>query len=233
MGYKNLLSDEKWKAKRMEIVERDNFTCTNCSNQLLIKNTVIFQGFRLSRLAYKKGRGYIPMARKNGNKYEELKSASFYIGLYPSNSRYELESEKMKYVLFYCDEKDLKNCENKIVGFIAARAIDEDVFLGKREDTQYDWICNKGLHVHHKYYKDGLLPWEYDNDALCTLCWECHEKLHKNTKIPYYDKNGNILNKVLTPCFRCYGAGWFPEYNHIENGICFKCNGVRYEEFIE
>lgn len=35
------------------------------------------------------------------------------------------------------------------------------------------------LHVHHLYYKKGLMPWEYDNDALITLCQECHKQTHK------------------------------------------------------
>lgn len=30
------------------------------------------------------------------------------------------------------------------------------------------------LHVHHKYYVRGRDPWEYDGDALSTLCERCH-----------------------------------------------------------
>jgi hypothetical protein len=37
------------------------------------------------------------------------------------------------------------------------------------EDTE------KTLHVHHKYYKKGAEPWEYENESLVSLCWECHE----------------------------------------------------------
>jgi hypothetical protein len=36
----------------------------------------------------------------------------------------------------------------------------------------------------------------------------------------------------LTPCARCHGAGGFPEYRHVQNGVCFRCHGSRYDEFI-
>lgn len=41
--------------------------------------------------------------------------------------------------------------------------------------------CNasdKTLNVHHKRYKKGAAPWEYDNNDLCSLCEDCHERRH-------------------------------------------------------
>lgn len=39
------------------------------------------------------------------------------------------------------------------------------------------------------------------------------------------------LNKtqisVKKVCTRCHGSGRLPQFKHIENGICFKCRGVR------
>lgn len=32
------------------------------------------------------------------------------------------------------------------------------------------------LQVHHKYYIDGKMPWEYPDDALVTVCELCHKK---------------------------------------------------------
>jgi hypothetical protein len=32
----------------------------------------------------------------------------------------------------------------------------------------------KTLNVHHRYYLKGKSPWDYDNDALLTVCEECH-----------------------------------------------------------
>ena len=34
----------------------------------------------------------------------------------------------------------------------------------------------KNLQVHHKFYDFSLFPWEYQDDALVTLCELCHEK---------------------------------------------------------
>lgn len=34
------------------------------------------------------------------------------------------------------------------------------------------------LHVHHKYYKKDLTPWDYPDEALITLCEICHKTEH-------------------------------------------------------
>lgn len=38
----------------------------------------------------------------------------------------------------------------------------------------------KTLHVHHKKYISNMSPWEYNNDLLSTLCFECHEVEKEN-----------------------------------------------------
>ncbi|MBV6640899.1 MAG: hypothetical protein KI791_09275 [Cyclobacteriaceae bacterium] len=87
------------------------------------------------------------------------------------------------------------------------------------------------LHVHHKYYIVNRLPWEYDDEALTTLCNWCHWELHENEEIEIFLDDG-ITKTEFTPCSRCNGAGWFPEYSHVEEGICFKCRGSMYEELL-
>jgi hypothetical protein len=87
------------------------------------------------------------------------------------------------------------------------------------------------LHVHHKYYIKDKLPWDYPDDALITLCAKCHFEFHENNNVNYFDKNGSQIK--LTPCHRCHGAGHFPEYNHVQWGICFRCNGNKFEELIK
>ena len=58
------------------------------------------------------------------------------------------------------------------------------------------------LNVHHLYYLKGLEPWEYDNEALVTLCNPCHEFAHNSlTKIAAIRafqvlKNGKDLNDI-------------------------------------
>jgi len=49
---------------------------------------------------------------------------------------------------------------------------------------QAGWRCEsceseeKTLHVHHKSYKKGASPWEYENDELECLCEDCHAEQH-------------------------------------------------------
>ena len=51
-----------------------------------------------------------------------------------------------------------------------------------------EWRCQScldseaTLHVHHRWYEDGKKPWEYDDDALVTLCEACHDEEYKNRR---------------------------------------------------
>ncbi len=84
------------------------------------------------------------------------------------------------------------------------------------------------LHVHHKFYVYNQLPWEYLDTALVTLCNWCHTEVHQNETIIMYSDRTLQNFEDLIPCERCNGAGWFPEYKHMQSGICFKCNGARF-----
>ena len=88
------------------------------------------------------------------------------------------------------------------------------------------------LHVHHTYYIFGDLPWEYQHDALLTVCHGCHVKIHFEEKIPVYSDETCREVLKLTPCTRCSGTGFMEEYLYHQNGICFRCNGRKFEEFI-
>lgn len=83
-------------------------------------------------------------------------------------------------------------------------------------------------HVHHKYYLKNMLPWDIEDDALETLCYDCHKYRHLNKIIPVYELTGSHKNLVPTEnifCDRCGNTGYLPHFSHIENGICFKCHG--------
>ncbi len=83
-----------------------------------------------------------------------------------------------------------------------------------------------GLNVHHKYYIHGKKPWEYENDALITLCESCHQSFHQNNSVPIYRsvKYADPIG-IASVCKRCGGSGYFPQYSHIQDGICFECGG--------
>lgn len=93
---------------------------------------------------------------------------------------------------------------------------------------------NVSLQVHHRHYINGLDPWEYKDSELVTLCESCHSFVHNYDEIPIYQLlEGNLVKISLTPCLRCAGDGWFPEYRHVRGGVCFRCHGQKYEELIE
>ena len=90
------------------------------------------------------------------------------------------------------------------------------------------------LQIHHKFYvienKILVNPWEYDDDALITLCHICHGEKHSNNKsVPIFEKVDGILLNIddYYLCSKCGGEGYLPEYSHVQNGICFKCMGKR------
>ena len=86
------------------------------------------------------------------------------------------------------------------------------------------------MQIHHKYYLMNRLPWEYPDDALVSLCQYCHQHVHATQQIVSYP-NERELFTTLTPCSRCGGTGTMPEYMHVQHGVCFGCNGSRFEEF--
>lgn len=91
---------------------------------------------------------------------------------------------------------------------------------------QYIAVNFATLHVHHNYYIEDRFPWEYDDNALITLCSDCHSETHENNKTPLFDKHGSILVSDLPICDRCNGRGELPQYKYYMNGVCFKCHGA-------
>ena len=78
------------------------------------------------------------------------------------------------------------------------------------------------------------MPWDYSDDCFQTLCLECHNETHdKNEPIPIYLNFEKTIKKGdLEYCKKCEGVGWFNEYKHIQNGICFRCWGSRFENIL-
>ena len=75
---------------------------------------------------------------------------------------------------------------------------------------QYCKEKSKSLHVHHKTYEFGNLPWDYEIDNFITLCEDCHNEEEHNkilfnygikyllkNNVNYYELNGIINNKFL------------------------------------
>jgi hypothetical protein len=89
------------------------------------------------------------------------------------------------------------------------------------------------IHVHHKFYIKNFLPWQYASQDLISYCNWCHFEFHKENKVKIFELISGELHELnYSTCRRCNGAGWFPEYRKIQNGVCFRCHGLKYEELI-
>jgi len=226
MTYEELLKDIKWSQRRYLILRRDSLCCKNCHNEIIKKNSR--PATFLKQLDHtqagdlrKKPFGLINIYNVEIQDDDDGSIHQAYIRLWP-----ELYADHnfsgLKF--FYSNDNCEKGEETDNTSVITL------VEKSKGSDLQTT-IYARSLHVHHKYYQEETFPWDYPDEALITLCWRCHKKLHEEEKIEWFTKNGNPKG-YLKPCDRCYGAGYFPQYVHIQNGICFKCRGAKYLDFL-
>lgn len=258
MTYAELLQANEWQAFRQYILERDKKTCQICKNTNLLKDcnrgSLMFshaiEGFQIYYLedSNVNGRIFIKDSetifnhKKNPVKhtlpskfldnchvfYKSVDKKNFLVASKTLN-KYERWYRWIERIEL--DNKNVKAAFILYLENVTGCKYDEALEYFKRESFEdIEWKIIKGLHVHHKYYQNGKKPWEYPFNALITVCWKCHEEIHKGEPVPHYDESLNWLGN-LTPCSRCHGAGYFPEYLHIEEGICFRCRGAMYDEF--
>jgi hypothetical protein len=213
MTYEELLNKPAWKEKRLSILQRDNNKCQHCHNASIIEQSKRGKIVDLKRRK---------LLNQNHNNHYQItlrldNEQSINFDLY-SNSLLSHDLLK-RYEVYYEDISKKDSVEYKMNLFI------------ERVDGVIENHYARELHVHHQYYQEELLPWEYPDGSLTTLCWICHKKLHASQKIKWFDKDG-LEKGTITCCWRCGGSGYFPEYKHVELGICFRCRGAKYEELI-
>lgn len=140
----------------------------------------------------------------------------------------------LKYGVNILIDESLKNAINAKTDDEAVQILTQpyDKIVALLENETAKWYTIFGLNVHHLYYQDELLPWEYPDKALITYCKECHQELHEEIRVPHKDKNGKDIGFLIS-CPRCGGAGELPQYWYVENGICFQCRGAQYVELTE
>ena len=109
---------------------------------------------------------------------------------------------------------------------------EEDLFSSFAPVFYFDKDSFTSLNTHHKYYVDGRRAWEYSDNELISLCSKCHSIVHQEAPVDYFTDESKTQKLDLTPCYRCGGTGYFPQWRHIESGICFRCWGMRFEELI-
>lgn len=73
--------------------------------------------------------------------------------------------------------------------------------LKRKKILERDVVCQfcfsiENLQVHHLYYIDGNLAWEYPDEALITLCENCHTDEHLYQK-QVYETIDNMLKSGI------------------------------------
>ncbi|MCQ2342172.1 MAG: hypothetical protein MJZ75_01575 [Paludibacteraceae bacterium] len=260
--YQEDLVKPLWKKKRYEILSRDGFKCQHCGfvsipqieseepyglfsnvgQKYLVKvlpypsQNIHFKSEKVEYITYNQ----IDLFELENIKrvillYNGIYYATEWVDICSANAyissgctlhiyTYEVEGKKESYYISNKDSSEMLLIEQPIV-------IDQQYSYGQR------------LQVHHKYYIRGAHAWEYHNNALITLCSECHKAFHQNgNEIPifvnvdkkhYLDdftqiKTENDANLRIYKCRKCQGDGFIPEYMYVEDGVCFQCHGIGY-----
>lgn len=250
ISYPEQLETQEWLSKRTQILLRDNNTCQFCGRQASesIRSDNFDEG-RIHNIGIDTNSGTITKellemdSIKSSKEFaEELGATGSEIGCQKNNYILVLTN---RMIFVYILNTTISNYHQEKGKFKAVRArihAKHPVYIFFKEEKELDslnlpvYYCQEDivkLNVHHKYYLVGKNAWEYETDALVTLCDRCHSQIHKNSDVEaYLYRDGIKIAMNYTPCTRCNGVGYFPEYKKIENGICFRCRGYRYEELI-
>jgi 5-methylcytosine-specific restriction endonuclease McrA len=165
------------------------------------------------------------LLRYNGNK----KSIPYYELLETEEWFHKRKNiiKRDNYKCSICDSFEYLNWDKQLDGTYKYYCIN----WGEGEDMPFEWHYSDRkvwLHVHHKFYIEDKLPWEYDDKDLMTYCNWCHYDFHEKNVIKFYKQevDNNLTEVTYIPCKRCHGAGCFPQYRHVENGIFFELKAI-------
>lgn len=70
---------------------------------------------------------------------------------------------------------------------------------------------NSTLNVHHKNYRKGAEPWEYDDENFMTLCEDCHEYIH----ISIQEIKSNIV--IYEQCEILTAISYYKNFYYLEH----------------
>lgn len=205
MNYHEQLETIEWKNKREAILKRDKYKCTKCGVE---RPKFLGINRRIGVLEYDE-------YSKHGKYFFNEENNSAYLMFYPGLTLFA-RSE----VDVYCD---ISNTDIKDIKFA------EQIMDGRRRLICFsDDFTNKDikpdLNIHHKFYVLDKKAWEYSDEALVTLCVDCHQEVHLNSEINVYSQDGEFLLKTEV-CSKCNGSGHLKEFNYYCEGVCFECQG--------
>ncbi len=240
MNYNDQLNSPQWKAKRELVLSRDKSKCRRCSNVKIGESAI--SGIIISVGSENKCRVINIYTGAIAFCYCSIKLTSIDEGriCFFRKTRQGLMiigilnfSVKITPVNYFAGLKpNISEQELAEIVFDRRQSCGADKAISYLESTapmDFDWLHVYMISVHHTYYMENIMAWEYPLKSLITLCDTCHNELHDNEWVPFYDEEGNKV-KIITACPKCAGSGRLREYNHIEGGRCFRCNGLGYIE---
>jgi hypothetical protein len=89
------------------------------------------------------------------------------------------------------------------------------------------WKCStcgredKTFNVHHRAYKKGAMPWEYDVDDLDVLCEECHKLVHMIKRYLSWEAINGKACDLVSLMINGVNGGVMPmeEIDHLAKGL--------------
>lgn len=251
LSYQEQLETREWKSRRKEIIERDKHSCLFCgkskSLRIAFGDNEYYVGIDFSKeKIFPSDYSIIESGIRLSDEIEKWNNHRIKGGSLPGSWQIGvLSAEGIFFYTVWTTNDDYKNVDVKTECYIA-RLLCSDGYVASvlytDEDDLYDLVLYRvyvqkepvTLTVHHKRYILGKQAWEYGDEDLVTLCQHCHSKVHEFLPVQTYAQvKGELKVMNYTPCIRCNGTGYLPEYKHVENGICFRCRGVRFEELIQ
>lgn len=249
LSYQEQLESKEWKLRRKEILDRDGHFCLLCGRGKCKRVKFDYHTFYLGIDNSKPiisssefsivecGESFKDVIKKYNLK--RLKGGA----LPSSNQVIVMSSEGFFFYTVWTKDEDYLKIRNEAY---SAKVICDDGYVANilyREEEELDNIQLDRVYVqdeelvlavHHKRYIVGKNAWEYDDEDLVTLCQDCHSKVHEFLPVQAYveEEDGRLIVMNYTPCYRCNGSGYLPQYSHVKNGICFRCEGARFEELI-
>lgn len=243
--YQEELEMPEWQKKRNTILDRDGHRCQLCgkgkSSFTEINNVTVHFGINYSSNISKDALSERHFSIAVFKSLFDISKINIYK---KDNKLIAITSNGMVGMMNIKDINNIPKADNLIVKLIRVEYgqlsfIITDDLLGNIGDNglEYGFYISKNpivLNVHHKQYILGHKAWEYPDTDLVTLCNECHSAIHKTLGAKVYsDEHGYMREILLTPCTKCNGTGYFPEYKHVENGVCFRCRGRRFENYTD
>lgn len=252
MNYNKLLNTKEWQNKRNHILSINGHQCARCgarSDNQFQSHTFKLPFDSLENVTFEflnnsvyNNTNFILVNGKEANlphlcrtKISSIESQVNYsiiinkvdssLPSFPFDGSNYLESQKDLKKLNYFLHNNTKKEIEKFCNLDKLVSVDTEAIYFIKEQEEYRYLKNfKNLHVHHKCYRKNKEIWNQNDEEYAVLCNVCHQVVHENQVIPFYDSNNRII-QMGKPCFKCNGKGKIEAYQHIDNGVCYQCRG--------